>query len=252
MAAPRDRDQTEAMIDGIIERAHIEPRTEYYLAVTAADAAVGFVRLGLNGVEAAKLGYAIGADFWRRGYARDAVRVMLSFGFQTLGLHRISAAIGPQNIGSQRLVESLGFTHEGQIRDHVRDVNGWRDSLLYSVLAHEWETPEQSPGPADASQPPQLNGQCSWCGQQMPIPDRAQGGGRNKRFCSAACKQGHHRWQQSSGAAQPADVRDQTLQTQAHPHHGVPPRSPTEPSLTSNAPPPAGLTGTKTGSSQLR
>src|SRR6476469_11036229 len=62
----RDRDQASDMLDGILERALQEPRTEYYLAVTPLDTstAVGFARLGLSGVQAAKLGYAIRADHW--------------------------------------------------------------------------------------------------------------------------------------------------------------------------------------------
>ncbi|MGH3851457.1 MAG: GNAT family N-acetyltransferase, partial [Pseudonocardiaceae bacterium] len=68
----RTRDQASTMIQETLSRAKQEPRTEYYLAVAAADnELVGFARLGLNGVQAAKLGYAIAADYWRRGYASD-------------------------------------------------------------------------------------------------------------------------------------------------------------------------------------
>src|SRR3954453_13515302 len=83
------------MITAAIERANHEPRTEYYLAVAdETDALIGFARLGFTGVKAAKLGYAIRADRWGTGYATDACRTMIEFGFE-LGLHRISAAIDP-------------------------------------------------------------------------------------------------------------------------------------------------------------
>jgi RimJ/RimL family protein N-acetyltransferase len=76
----RTREQTVDMIEGTIERAQQEPRTEYYLAVTIdADELVGFARLGLTGVQAAKLGYAIAADYWGNGYALDATRTLVSF-----------------------------------------------------------------------------------------------------------------------------------------------------------------------------
>ncbi len=136
------RTLTEAaeMVNGITARAGTCPRTEFYLAITPRDSRrlLGFVRLALSGVEAGKLGYAVHADHWRHGYARDATTTMLNFAFGTLRLHRVSAAIGPDNAASIRLVSGLGFTHEGRIRDHVRKGGSWRDSLLYSVLAPEW------------------------------------------------------------------------------------------------------------------
>lgn len=138
----RTREQTETMLRGVTERAILEPRTEYYLAVNVDEQLIGFVRLGLNGVQAAKLGYAIHADHWVKGYATDAARTMIGFGFGQLGLHRISAAIGPDNAGSIALSARLGFVYEGRIRDHVYTNSRWRDSLLYSVLAHEWASTE--------------------------------------------------------------------------------------------------------------
>ena len=137
----RTRDQAAAMLEGIIGRARLDPRTEYYLAVTVPDdehQVAGFARLGLDGVRAAKLGYALTPAAQGHGYAADACRALIEFGFASLGLHRISAAIGPDNAASIRVAERLGFTPEGTIRDHVHTNGAWRDSLLFSVLEHEW------------------------------------------------------------------------------------------------------------------
>lgn len=139
----RSHGQAIVMLDGILNRAKREPRTEYYLAVTIADdVLVGFARLGLDGVQAAKLGYAIAADHWGRRYATDAARTIVDFGFRELKLHRISAAMGPDNMPSIALARRLGMTYEGRIRDHVYTNGQWRDSLLYSVLFNEWVTAE--------------------------------------------------------------------------------------------------------------
>src|SRR4051794_932551 len=135
----RSRAETSTMIEGAIERAQLDPRTEFYLAVTLpGDDLIGFARLGLDGVKAGKLGYAIRADQWGKGYATDAARILTNYGFGQLRLHRISAAIGPDNGASVTLVRRLGFQYEGRIRDHVHTNGTWRDSLLYSVLEHEW------------------------------------------------------------------------------------------------------------------
>lgn len=134
------RAQQEERLNGIIERAAVRPRREYYLAVTTrqSDRLIGFARLGFDGVNAGKLGYAIAHGHWGHGYAVDAARTLVRYGFETLGLHRISAAIGPDNAASIAVVVKLGFVREGRIRDHVHTNGAWRDSELFSVLDHEW------------------------------------------------------------------------------------------------------------------
>ncbi len=136
----KDREAATRYLAAAIERAHQSPRPDFYLAVTENDggALVGFVRLGLTGVNAADLGYAIRHDRWGRGYATEASRQIMRWGFTACGLHRIQAACGPDNLASQRVIAHIGMTHEGRIRDHVFTNGAWRDSLTYSVLEHEW------------------------------------------------------------------------------------------------------------------
>lgn len=137
----RGREEAQAMIEGAVKRAQESPRTEFYLAVARPDddCVIGFARIAFAGVRAGKLGYAIAADEWGRGYATDAVRTLTDFAFRVLQLHRVSAAIGPENAASITLVERLGFTREGVLRDHVFTNGSWRDSVLYSVLEDEWQ-----------------------------------------------------------------------------------------------------------------
>lgn len=134
----RSLEQARAMLAGTLARARADQRTEYYLAVTAHDRLVGFARLALSGVRAAKLGYAIAADEWGQGYGTDAARTLIGYAFEHLDLHRVTAAVGPANSSSLRLLERLGFVQEGRLRDHVFTHGAWRDSVLLSVLEHEW------------------------------------------------------------------------------------------------------------------
>jgi [ribosomal protein S5]-alanine N-acetyltransferase len=73
-----------------------------------------------------------------QGYATDAARRMIAFGLEEQRLHRISAAVGPDNAGSIAVVRKLGMQYEGRIRDHVFTNGAWRDSLLYATLEPEW------------------------------------------------------------------------------------------------------------------
>jgi RimJ/RimL family protein N-acetyltransferase len=133
------REKAVQVLTGIVTRSAQEDRPDYMLAVTRLDddRVAGFLRLAPGLFHGAKLGYAIGADHWGRGYATDASRTMLKFAFGELGLHRVTATIGPENIASVAVVKRLGFSYEGHLRDHVFTNNAWRDSLLYSLLASE-------------------------------------------------------------------------------------------------------------------
>lgn len=135
------REQQAARLTAAIERAAHEPRTEYYLGLTEIDndRLIGFARLGLSNAYAAKLGYAVIASCWGKGYATDGARTLISYGFRQLGLHRVTAAIGPDNAPSIRVVKRLGFSHEGRLRDHVFTNGAWRDSELFSILSREWQ-----------------------------------------------------------------------------------------------------------------
>jgi hypothetical protein len=48
-----------------------------------------------------------------------------------------------------------------------------------------------------------INGRCVWCGEPMEVPQREQGGGRTKRFCSPAHRIAHHRWKTDPYAPEP-------------------------------------------------
>ncbi|WP_410597227.1 GNAT family N-acetyltransferase [Amycolatopsis sp. lyj-23] len=136
----RSREVAQKSVDDVVERSKARPRTEYYLAITCAgdDELIGTCRIAYSGMQAAKLGYMVAADYWGNGYATDAVSVMLDFAFRELDLHRVTAAIGPANPASQAVVKRLGFSREGVLRDHVFTNGTWRDSVLFSLLRHEW------------------------------------------------------------------------------------------------------------------
>jgi ribosomal-protein-alanine N-acetyltransferase len=81
------------------------------------------------------IGYIIVPTSHRQGIATEAVSAMLNFCFGQLGLHRVQAYIHPDNSASIALVEKLGFTREGLLRDNMRVGDAWRDDLLYALLS---------------------------------------------------------------------------------------------------------------------
>jgi len=83
----------------------------------------------------ATFGYIIHPAHQRQGIATEALSALLDHCFGDLGLHRIQAFIHPENTGSRRLVETLGFRCEGLLRDDLRVGDEWRDDILYALLA---------------------------------------------------------------------------------------------------------------------
>jgi [ribosomal protein S5]-alanine N-acetyltransferase len=142
----RTREEQAQRLAADIERASTEPRPDYYLAIVAKDTdrLIGFCRIGLieptdgQALRSGEIGAAVRKDRWRQGYVTESTAIMLDFAFNTLGLHRVQAACGPENTASQSILPKLGFTYEARIRDHVFTNGAWRDSLLFAILDRDW------------------------------------------------------------------------------------------------------------------
>lgn len=134
-------DQAERLAQDIT-RAQATPRPDYYLAIEdETGRLVGFARIGVGSHRSGEVGYALRRDAWGRGYATEAAGLLVDFGFRRLGLHRITACVGPGNTASHAVLRRLGFREEGRMRDHVFTNGAWRDSVLYALLEDEWAGP---------------------------------------------------------------------------------------------------------------
>jgi ribosomal-protein-alanine N-acetyltransferase len=80
------------------------------------------------------MGYWIGQRYARQGYMTSAVRLVITFAFHQLGLHRVEASCLPHNRASIGLLEKCGFEREGLARDYLKIAGEWRDHLLFARL----------------------------------------------------------------------------------------------------------------------
>ncbi|MEO8151190.1 MAG: GNAT family protein [Bacteroidia bacterium] len=88
----------------------------------------------------AEIGYSIfNEDDKAKGYMSEAIKPIISFGFEQMNLHRVEAFIGPANAASTKLVKRLGFKEEGTLREHYFKNNKMEDSVSFSILKHEFE-----------------------------------------------------------------------------------------------------------------
>lgn len=141
---PNEMADSVAHIERALAAARAEPRHSFQLAVTRApgDEVIGGIRLGVETGpwrREASFGYVLRRDQWGQGFMTEAARLLLTFAFAELGLHRVWATCGTENIGSIRVLEKIGMRREGQLRSHMNIRGRWRDSYLYAILEDEWK-----------------------------------------------------------------------------------------------------------------
>ncbi|MFC1429851.1 GNAT family N-acetyltransferase [Streptacidiphilus sp. N1-3] len=74
-----------------------------------------------------------------RGLGTEATRLICGYGFEKLGLHRISLEVYAFNPRARRAYEKAGFVAEGVLRDALLWEGEWVDAEVMSILAPEWE-----------------------------------------------------------------------------------------------------------------
>jgi RimJ/RimL family protein N-acetyltransferase len=124
-----------------VSAARRRPRHDYALAIVPKDEQrpVGVVHLGRKTVESmeAEISFALHPAYWGRGLVPEAVRSLLGFGFETLGLHRIYGECHPDNVASARVMEKVGMRYEGTFREKRWIKGKWWDIAHYAILDHE-------------------------------------------------------------------------------------------------------------------
>jgi RimJ/RimL family protein N-acetyltransferase len=83
------------------------------------------------------LSIALGPDFHGKGYGKDAMQLLVHYGFNELNLHRLQLTVFSYNEGAIKLYDSIGFKHEGTFREFLKRDGKRHDMHLYGLLASE-------------------------------------------------------------------------------------------------------------------
>lgn len=86
-----------------------------------------------------EMGYALGSRHWGQGYAGEALRALLGYGFAELDLNRVEADIDPRNDASGRVLEKLGFKREGYMPQRWFVHGEFADTVFYGLLRQDWK-----------------------------------------------------------------------------------------------------------------
>jgi RimJ/RimL family protein N-acetyltransferase len=138
---PNTEDETRDFIQRALAGQNEQPRRNYTLAIVVRneDKLIGGCSINVSNPDNREgwIGYCLNRRFWGKGYATEAAKALVDFGFDKLSLHRIFATCDPANVASAHVLEKVGMKSEGRIREHIWINGRWRDSLMYAILEQE-------------------------------------------------------------------------------------------------------------------
>lgn len=92
-------------------------------------------------VEKAEIGYCIGRNWWRKGIMTEALRAVIEYLFNEVGMRRVEARHDPRNPNSGAVMRKCGMKYEGTARQSDRNNQGICDAAYYAILRRDWEGP---------------------------------------------------------------------------------------------------------------
>lgn len=111
----------------------------FAIVLRASNDLIGTIGLRIDaGSSKAELGYWVGVPYWNNGYATEAARRLVEYGFDSLLLNRIAARHFTRNPASGRVMEKIGMVREGTIRQGALKWDQFEDLELYAILRSDW------------------------------------------------------------------------------------------------------------------
>ena len=82
--------------------------------------------------------YCIGTAFQGKGYATEATKALIDYGFKKICFHKVQICVRPSNTPSKRVIEKCRFTFEGTLRDYFFIDGKYEGRMFYSILRDEY------------------------------------------------------------------------------------------------------------------
>jgi RimJ/RimL family protein N-acetyltransferase len=129
----------ESMVD--LERLYDNIKDAQWFFVEKKDSTkVGFISHFLSAGET-EIGYNIVPNERSKGYANEAIQIIVDYLFLSKEIIRIQAKADPENTASWKALEKAGFKREGILRRTFYCRGKWRDDCIYSIIREEWKEP---------------------------------------------------------------------------------------------------------------
>ncbi len=86
-----------------------------------------------------EIGYDLNRDYWGKGIMKEALSLIIDYAFTESEVNRIEAFVEPPNRSSRILLEKLGFSMEGVLREHEMCRGNIIDIQIFSLLRRDWK-----------------------------------------------------------------------------------------------------------------
>jgi RimJ/RimL family protein N-acetyltransferase len=86
----------------------------------------------------AEIGYWIAEPFWNKGYATEATKSIIEFGFNRLELNKLTSSHLEKNPASGKVMVKCGMTKEGELKEHVCKNTVFHTLILYGLTKSEY------------------------------------------------------------------------------------------------------------------
>jgi ribosomal-protein-alanine N-acetyltransferase len=138
---PKSIKDTEELLTPLFEKQEPEKGQQlgWTIRLKEDDSLIGELgmRLSTPKYNKGEIHYSLLPSHWNKGYATEAVKALLHYGMETLGLHRIEAGVHTQNIRSIQLLEKVGMQREGMHRGILPISGKWEDNYSYAILRED-------------------------------------------------------------------------------------------------------------------
>ena len=125
-----------------LERLYDNIKDEQWFFIEKKDGTkIGFISHFLSAGEV-EIGYNIVPNQRNKGYATEAIQIIIDYLFLSKDIMRIQAKTDPENTQSWKALEKAGFKREGILRRTFFCQGKWRDDCIYSIIREEWKEPK--------------------------------------------------------------------------------------------------------------
>lgn len=139
----RTPEEVQEFIGMFLRQQEQQPRYKFQFAVTLKENGqlIGNCGIRKDSYEdtQADIGYEFAPEYWGKGYATEAARAVIRYGFSEMRVHRIWSWCVPDNVGSANVLRKVGMRQEGHLRETDYYKGRWWDRLLFGMLESEWK-----------------------------------------------------------------------------------------------------------------
>lgn len=102
---------------------------------------IGYCCLGTFDDESVRseIGYGFNRDEWNKGYATEAIKLVVKFGFERMGFNRIEATVTLGNDASVKVLKKANFLQEGIVRERTIMKGKFEDDVILAIIKRDYK-----------------------------------------------------------------------------------------------------------------